>query len=127
MQLEREGIFLEDTAWWVLPLSSLASSRPHGGSPGCGVTLSYLRSFYLAEITLALGHLHAQGIIYRDLKPENIMLSSQGAQAPWRGRGGLEGRMVPRPALKPPRPRSRMVPPRPHQAHRLWSLQGVHP
>ncbi|XP_036152675.1 ribosomal protein S6 kinase beta-2-like [Myotis myotis] len=34
--------------------------------------------FYLAEITLALGHLHSQGIIYRDLKPENIMLNSQG-------------------------------------------------
>ncbi|XP_043826083.1 ribosomal protein S6 kinase beta-2 isoform X1 [Dromiciops gliroides] len=49
MQLEREGIFLEDTA-----------------------------CFYLGEITLALGHLHSQGIIYRDLKPENIMLSSQG-------------------------------------------------
>ncbi|KAM7084881.1 ribosomal protein S6 kinase beta-2 isoform 3-T3 [Molossus nigricans] len=48
-QLEREGIFLEDTA-----------------------------CFYLAEITLALGHLHSHGIIYRDLKPENIMLSSQG-------------------------------------------------
>ncbi|XP_055988068.1 ribosomal protein S6 kinase beta-2 isoform X1 [Sorex fumeus] len=47
--LEREGIFLEDTA-----------------------------CFYLGEITLALGHLHAQGIIYRDLKPENIMLNSQG-------------------------------------------------
>ncbi|NWI67821.1 KS6B2 kinase, partial [Todus mexicanus] len=49
MQLEREGIFLEDTA-----------------------------CFYLSEITLALGHLHSHGIIYRDLKPENIMLSSQG-------------------------------------------------
>ncbi|XP_036596780.1 ribosomal protein S6 kinase beta-2-like [Trichosurus vulpecula] len=48
-QLEREGIFKEDTA-----------------------------CFYLGEITLALGHLHSQGIIYRDLKPENIMLSSQG-------------------------------------------------
>ncbi|XP_032138552.1 ribosomal protein S6 kinase beta-2 isoform X1 [Sapajus apella] len=47
--LEREGIFLEDTA-----------------------------CFYLAEITLALGHLHSLGIIYRDLKPENIMLNSQG-------------------------------------------------
>lgn len=41
-------------------------------------TVSCLCSFYLAEITLALGHLHSQGIIYRDLKPENIMLSSQG-------------------------------------------------
>uniref|UniRef100_A0A8C2BNV4 Ribosomal protein S6 kinase n=1 Tax=Cyprinus carpio TaxID=7962 RepID=A0A8C2BNV4_CYPCA len=49
MQLEREGIFLEDTA-----------------------------CFYLAEISMALGHLHQKGIIYRDLKPENIMLSNIG-------------------------------------------------
>uniref|UniRef100_A0A8C9T1W5 Ribosomal protein S6 kinase n=1 Tax=Scleropages formosus TaxID=113540 RepID=A0A8C9T1W5_SCLFO len=49
MQLEREGIFMEDTA-----------------------------CFYLAEISMALGHLHQNGIIYRDLKPENIMLNNQG-------------------------------------------------
>ncbi|OCT92228.1 hypothetical protein XELAEV_18015284mg [Xenopus laevis] len=49
MQLEREGIFMEDTA-----------------------------CFYLAEISMALGHLHQKGIIYRDLKPENIMLNLQG-------------------------------------------------
>lgn len=49
MQLEREGIFLEDTA-----------------------------CFYLAEISMALGHLHQKGIIYRDLKPENIMLNHHG-------------------------------------------------
>ncbi|KAJ8281307.1 hypothetical protein GJAV_G00066030 [Gymnothorax javanicus] len=49
MQLEKEGIFMEDTA-----------------------------CFYLSEITLALGHLHSNGIIYRDLKPENIMLNHQG-------------------------------------------------
>ena len=35
-------------------------------------------SFYLAEITLAIEHLHSQGIIYRDLKPENILLDTQG-------------------------------------------------
>nr|XP_054312908.1 ribosomal protein S6 kinase beta-1-like isoform X1 [Pongo pygmaeus] len=49
MQLEREGIFMEDTA-----------------------------CFYLAEISMALGHLRQKGIIYRDLKPENIMLNHQG-------------------------------------------------
>jgi len=37
-----------------------------------------LVSFYLAEITLAIEHLHSHGIIYRDLKPENILLDTQG-------------------------------------------------
>uniref|UniRef100_A0A1B6LZ33 Ribosomal protein S6 kinase n=1 Tax=Graphocephala atropunctata TaxID=36148 RepID=A0A1B6LZ33_9HEMI len=49
MYLEREGIFLEDTA-----------------------------SYFLCEITLAIEHLHALGIIYRDLKPENILLDAKG-------------------------------------------------
>nr|CAB3265768.1 ribosomal protein S6 kinase beta-2-like [Phallusia mammillata] len=49
MHLEREGIFMEDMA-----------------------------CFYLAEITMALGHLHSKGIIYRDLKPENILLDMTG-------------------------------------------------
>ncbi|CAG2157023.1 unnamed protein product [Oppiella nova] len=49
MHLEREGIFLEDTA-----------------------------SFYISEIILALEHLHTLGIIYRDLKPENILLDYSG-------------------------------------------------
>ena len=34
--------------------------------------------FYLAELALALDHLHSLGIIYRDLKPENILLDSEG-------------------------------------------------
>lgn len=49
VHLEREGIFLEDTA-----------------------------CFYLSQITVALEHLHKNGIIYRDLKPENIMLNHEG-------------------------------------------------
>ncbi|XP_060529508.1 ribosomal protein S6 kinase beta-2-like [Cylas formicarius] len=47
--LEKEGLFLEECA-----------------------------SFYLAEIILALEHLHSLGIIYRDLKPENILLDRDG-------------------------------------------------
>uniref|UniRef100_A0A6A7FRR2 non-specific serine/threonine protein kinase n=2 Tax=Hirondellea gigas TaxID=1518452 RepID=A0A6A7FRR2_9CRUS len=34
--------------------------------------------FYLAELALALSHLHTLGIIYRDLKPENILLDADG-------------------------------------------------
>jgi p70 ribosomal S6 kinase len=49
LRLGREGIFLEKTA-----------------------------AFYLAEIILALDHLHTHGILHRDLKPENILLGSDG-------------------------------------------------
>lgn len=34
--------------------------------------------FYLAELALAMNHLHSIGIIYRDLKPENILLDQEG-------------------------------------------------
>ncbi|KAG8590022.1 hypothetical protein GDO81_006598 [Engystomops pustulosus] len=34
--------------------------------------------YYLAELALALDHLHTLGIIYRDLKPENILLDEEG-------------------------------------------------
>lgn len=34
--------------------------------------------FYAAEVTLAMEHLHNNGIIYRDLKPENILVDSEG-------------------------------------------------
>ncbi|KAK7087781.1 ribosomal protein S6 kinase beta-1-like isoform X2 [Littorina saxatilis] len=49
MQLEREGIIMEDAC-----------------------------SFYCSEIVLAIEHLHSQGIIYRDLKPENVLLDKDG-------------------------------------------------
>jgi len=34
--------------------------------------------FICAELALALGHLHAAGVVYRDLKPENILIDADG-------------------------------------------------
>ena len=49
LRLGREGIFLEKTA-----------------------------AFYVAEIILALDHLHGLGVLHRDLKPENVLLGNDG-------------------------------------------------
>lgn len=51
-----------------------------------GLLLESAAIFYVAEIVLAIEHLHKVGIIYRDLKPENIMLDQQGKSDP-QGRG----------------------------------------
>lgn len=43
-----------------------------------GHFLERTAAFYLAEITLALEHLHSLNVLHRDLKPENILLQSDG-------------------------------------------------
>lgn len=34
--------------------------------------------FYVAEIVLALRHLHGMGLLYRDVKPSNVLLNRDG-------------------------------------------------
>ncbi len=34
--------------------------------------------FLIAQIALALGHLHKNNILYRDLKPENVLFNEDG-------------------------------------------------
>lgn len=34
--------------------------------------------FFIAEVVLAIEHVHSLGVIYRDLKPENILIDERG-------------------------------------------------
>lgn len=34
--------------------------------------------FYIAQIVMAIGHLHSKGIMHRDLKLENVLVSESG-------------------------------------------------
>ena len=43
-----------------------------------GKFMEYRAKFYIAELILALQHLHEHDIVYRDLKPENILLDAKG-------------------------------------------------
>lgn len=44
----------------------------------CGRFQENQAAFYMAEVVLALEHLHRHNIIYRDLKPENVLLDKDG-------------------------------------------------
>ena len=43
-----------------------------------GIFLEEYARFYVAEMTLAIEHLHQRGIVHRDLKPENVLLGTDG-------------------------------------------------
>ena len=34
--------------------------------------------FFIAQVVLAIEHLHSLGVIYRDLKPENLLIAEDG-------------------------------------------------
>jgi serine/threonine protein kinase len=43
-----------------------------------GLLLEDAARVYLAELVLALEHLHAHGVVHRDIKPENVLLDAEG-------------------------------------------------
>jgi serine/threonine protein kinase len=43
-----------------------------------GLLLEDAARVYLAELVLALEHLHARGVVHRDIKPENVLLDAEG-------------------------------------------------
>ncbi|EQC42387.1 AGC protein kinase [Saprolegnia diclina VS20] len=43
-----------------------------------GLLMEAKAKFYIAEMVLAIEHLHSKGIIHRDLKPENVLISAEG-------------------------------------------------
>ena len=59
-----------------------------------------ISSFYAAEVTLALEHLHASGVIHRDLKPENLLLDARAhCVVPGRAETARPRRPRPRPQV----------------------------
>ncbi|KAL8561947.1 hypothetical protein ACOMHN_001273 [Nucella lapillus] len=44
----------------------------------CGYLEEEVAAMYVAEVTLALEHLHHKGIIHRDLKPDNMLIAGNG-------------------------------------------------
>ena len=89
---------LDPRARWVPPLRSAGTPNPMGISTK-GDLYTYIYTyihttssfsllqvmfteedvkFYLAELALALEHLHSLGIIYRDLKPEKWVHTAKG-------------------------------------------------
>ena len=54
-------------------LSQAVAAQPQ---PGVALPEAHVR-FYAAQLVLALGALHARGMLYLDLKLENVMLTAQ--------------------------------------------------
>lgn len=37
----------------------------------------YVAQHFIAQVSLAVRHLHTHGVIHRDIKPDNVMVSAQ--------------------------------------------------
>lgn len=87
MLFKRKAKFIWCWIFYVVEIYSLAFPKKvdqcTGNNQHCFFSLVVMFTerdvqFYLAELALALDHLHSLGIVYRDLKPENILLDSDG-------------------------------------------------
>ncbi|CAA7013227.1 unnamed protein product [Microthlaspi erraticum] len=63
---------------WAVPYCSGGDLNVLLRRQNDGVFSSSVIRFYVAEIVVALEHLHSMGIAYRDLKPENILIQQSG-------------------------------------------------
>lgn len=69
----------KDSLCLVLTLMNGGDLKFHIYNMGDRIGFEVSRAtFYAAEITLGLEHLHSLGAVYRDLKPENILLDDHG-------------------------------------------------
>ncbi|RAL45859.1 hypothetical protein DM860_006013 [Cuscuta australis] len=72
------GSFDDDLLCWAVPYCPGGDLNVLRHRQNDSVFSPSVIRFYLAEIILALEHLHGLGIVYRDLKPENILIQQSG-------------------------------------------------
>ncbi|KAJ8599703.1 hypothetical protein CTAYLR_004724 [Chrysophaeum taylorii] len=68
----------QTTAYFFLVMTYLSGGELFSVLRSRGTFPEDVAGFYAAEVSLALEHLHASGVIHRDLKPENLLLDADG-------------------------------------------------